>query len=769
MAKGPGGFSVGRVSIQVVPDTSKFRQDLIKELKKEVKGIKVEIPVDLDAAKAVAQLKALDAVLKKIDGRNINIGANVNTKGDLDKISKDLSKVGKSATEAASGFSDIGRTGAIVIAVLLLIAPALALIATLLAGLPSLLLAFGAGALAVGLGIEGIKKAAAGFKPTIDRLKASLSKTFADQLTKPFIELNKLAPVLDKGLNKIAVSLSGIISQMIKFVTSGQGMAQLNTILENTAKFFAELTPAITDGFRAFMLLASEASQEFGGLAATMRRFASGFLDVVKKVSEDGTLGSALRNLNVVLDSLLESFNRFFEAGLRAMTILGGPIANLFSGFTDLVVALMPVLTAVSKLVFDVFGEAFRQLGPIVQALTPAIQTLGQLLGQLLVGALKILGPLLVQVATILNNVFMRVFAALAPFIPQILGFFTQLATIIGQFLIVAFQALSPLLTVFLKFVTDLFTALAPLMPMLLELATVALRTLADILIELSPELVHLAQELFPQLVKIVKDLTPVFQDVVAIVIEILPYLADLASFLLDLVIPAMSAILQTVSEVWPRIQQVIESALLFIQGIVNFIMGVITGDFDRAWTGIKQGFEGALRLLKDIVLLGLQTVLEAFIALPNRIINALIGLPNSLFGSGKAMIQGLVNGIKSMAQTVVNSVLDIVDQARDLLPFSPAKRGPFSGRGYTTYSGRALMEDWAKGITDGTPEAVRAIEGAMSASQTALDMQAVVSSEGYGSMGDKIAEALSQWGIEIDANGIARMVNKVNNMNARR
>lgn len=769
MAKGPGGFSVGRVSIQVVPDTSDFRQDLIKKLKAEIKGIKVEIPVDLDAAKAVAELKALDSILKKIDGRTINIGTNVNSKGDLGTISKDLSKVGKSATEAAGGFGEIGRTGAIALAVLVLIAPALALIATLIAGLPSLLLAFGAGALAVGLGIDGIKKAASGFAPTIDKLKASLSKTFADQLTKPFIELNKLAPILDKGLNKIAVSLSGVISDMIKFATSAQGMKFIDQILQNTASFFNQLRPAISDGLRAFVQLAAVASTEFGNLAATFNRFSKNFAKVVDSAAQSGVLTSALRNLNLVLDSLLDAFNKFFEAGLKAMTVLGGPITNLFSGFTDLVVALMPILTAISKLVFDVFGEAFRQLGPVFTALTPAIQTLGQLLGQLLVGALKILGPLLVQVATILNDVLMRVFIALAPFIPQIIKFFTELGLIIGQFLVVAFQALSPLLTVFLKFITDLFAAIAPLLPSLLELATVALRTLADILIELAPELVHLAQELFPVLLQVVKDLTPVFKDVVAIVIELLPYLADLASFLLDAVIPAMSSVLQIVAEVWPRIKEIIQSALTFIQGIINLVMGVITGDWDRAWKGIKQIFEGALGLLKNAALLGLQLVLDAFIALPAKILNALVGLPNSLFSSGKAMIQGLVDGVKSMAQIVENAVLSVVNKARDLLPFSPAKKGPFSGTGYTTYSGRALMEDWAKGITQAGPDAVHAIEGAMAASQTALDMNAVVSSEGYGSVADKIAEALSGWGIEIDANGIARMVNKVNNMNARR
>jgi hypothetical protein len=377
MAKGPGGFSVGRVSIQVVPDTSDFRQDLLAKLKKEVKGIKVEIPVDLDAAKAVAQLKALDSVLKKIDGRNINIGANVSSSGDLSKVSADLSKIGKSANEAASGFSNVGRTGLIVLAVVVLLAPALALVATLLAGLPSLLFAFGAGAAAIGLGFDGLKKAAKGFTPTIERLKKSLSGTFEKNLTKPFQDLNKIAPVLDRGLNAIAVSISRIVADMISFVTSVDGMEKLNTILQGTARFFNLLSPAITTGLNALFTLAAEASKEFDVLAATLNRFAKNFLAVVQVAAADGTLGSALRNLNIVLDSLLDAFNQFFAAGLKAMTILGGPITILFDGFTKAIVALMPVLTAVSKLAFEVFGELFKQLAPIVKALTPAIETSG--------------------------------------------------------------------------------------------------------------------------------------------------------------------------------------------------------------------------------------------------------------------------------------------------------------------------------------------------------------------------------------------------------
>lgn len=769
MAKGPGGFSVGRVSIQVVPDTSKFREKLVAELKKAIKGLKVEIPVDLDAAKAVTQLKALDTILKRIDGRNINIGATVSSKGDLEKVSKDLSKVGNSAASAADGFSSMGRTGLIVLGVIVLLAPALALISTLIAGLPSLLFAFGFAALAVGLGIDGLKKAASGFAPTIDRLKKSLSANFEKNLTKPFQELNKLAPILDKGLNAIATSLSGIIADMVKFVTSGQGMAQLNEILQNTAKFFSLLSPAITDGLRAFTFLASEASQEFGVLAATLRRFSAGFLDVVKRVSADGTLGSALRNLNIVLDSLLDAFNRFFEAGLRAMTVLGGPIAQLFVGFTDAIVSLMPILTAVSRLVFDVFGEAFRQLAPIFEQITPFIQTLGQLIGQILIGALKALGPLLKIVATILNDVLLKALSAIAPFIQPFIDFVSKLALIIGAFLVAAFEALTPFLNIFFKFVTDLLIALTPLLPMLLQLATEVLTALASILTQLSPELVELGRTLFPQILQVVKDLVPIVGDFIGMLIQLLPAFVELVGIILTFVIPAMQGLLSVVKEVWPSIRQIIQGAMTYIQGIINIFLGIITLDWERAWEGVKQVFSGLWEVLKGIVKFGITAILDFFVGLPIRILTTLVGLPGSMYGSGKAMMQGLIDGIKAMAGAVVDTALGVVKRVRDLLPFSPAKTGPFSGSGYTLYSGRALMEDWARGIEQGAPDAVKAVEDAMTATQNGLDVSASVSAEGFGDLHGQIMSALSGWDVVIDANGIARMVNKTNQKNARR
>lgn len=96
--------------------------------------------------------------------------------------------------------------------------------------------------------------------------------------------------------------------------------------------------------------------------------------------------------------------------------------------------------------------------------------------------------------------------------------------------------------------------------------------------------------------------------------------------------------------------------------------------------------------------------------SLPGRIVGAIGNLGSLLVGSGKALIQGFINGIKNMVGALINAVKGAVQAARDFFPFSPAKKGPFSGKGWTAYSGAALMQGMAQGISSN----IGAVTGAL-------------------------------------------------------
>ncbi|MDX3582543.1 phage tail protein [Streptomyces europaeiscabiei] len=97
---------------------------------------------------------------------------------------------------------------------------------------------------------------------------------------------------------------------------------------------------------------------------------------------------------------------------------------------------------------------------------------------------------------------------------------------------------------------------------------------------------------------------------------------------------------------------------------------------------------------------------------IPGRVKSAMGNLGSVLVGAGRALIQGFISGIKNMIGSVKNAASSVVSAARDYFPFSPAKEGPFAGKGYTTYSGQALMSGFVKGIEGGIPMVDRALAG---------------------------------------------------------
>ncbi len=122
--------------------------------------------------------------------------------------------------------------------------------------------------------------------------------------------------------------------------------------------------------------------------------------------------------------------------------------------------------------------------------------------------------------------------------------------------------------------------------------------------------------------------------------------------------------------------------------------------------SGIQGGFNAAVSFVASI---------------PGRVIGAIGDLGGLLVNSGRSLINGFVSGIKSAIGGAVSAVSGAVSQIRSFFPFSPAKRGPFSGHGYTTYSGKALMEGWAEGIGNGTGAVNSAITSALASASSLI------------------------------------------------
>lgn len=161
--------------------------------------------------------------------------------------------------------------------------------------------------------------------------------------------------------------------------------------------------------------------------------------------------------------------------------------------------------------------------------------------------------------------------------------------------------------------------------------------------------------------------------------------------------------------------------------------------------------------------------------SLPGRALSALGNLGGFLVGAGHSLIMGFWNGIRNAFAWVKGQVSNLLGSLRNLLPFSPAKEGPFSGAGYTDRSGKALMQDFAKGITSEEGHVVGALESTLGAGQKRLRGAKIGGRVRGGDGADAeamyaaVRDALDGSRMSIDGRGTARLVNRRNRSDRRR
>ena len=181
------------------------------------------------------------------------------------------------------------------------------------------------------------------------------------------------------------------------------------------------------------------------------------------------------------------------------------------------------------------------------------------------------------------------------------------------------------------------------------------------------------------------------------------------------------TAIQTIVSTVWPVIQSVITTAMTVIQSTISTILAAINGDWGTVWNNLKAAFSAIWSGIKSAASNGIQAVYTTVTGIKDKITGFFSGAGQWLVSSGEALLNGFKQGIANGFNSAKSAVESGLSTLRSFFPFSPAKQGPFSGHGYTTYSGKALMQGLASGIASGASSAATAAASSLSAVQSAL------------------------------------------------
>ncbi|MFD6970136.1 phage tail tape measure protein [Streptomyces sp. NPDC059949] len=181
--------------------------------------------------------------------------------------------------------------------------------------------------------------------------------------------------------------------------------------------------------------------------------------------------------------------------------------------------------------------------------------------------------------------------------------------------------------------------------------------------------------------------------------------------------------ILTFVKSAWDAIWQVIGGALSIIQGLYNVFIGLFTGNWSRAWEGVKQIFSGvweiicgifnaAIAIIWGALSLALDTMKAYWGAIWNAIASHFRVTWNDVTGFFRGVMSSLgpmassaieqvknffVNGFNSLYSSAKSKLGDVVDVFRDI----PAQaRKALSGLPEQMYSiGRNIVDGIVNGI----------------------------------------------------------------------
>lgn len=186
------------------------------------------------------------------------------------------------------------------------------------------------------------------------------------------------------------------------------------------------------------------------------------------------------------------------------------------------------------------------------------------------------------------------------------------------------------------------------------------------------------------------------------------PYVVGTVSRILGYISSFVSWLRNAWDTVWNAVKSSTLAAWGFVVDVFNSAVSRVMAAIDRV-RDILAKIRGFFNQLKEAASGGTGSLIEFVKGIPGRIIGALGDAGSMLYNSGVKIIQSLINGFKSKAQAVYDGINNIMSKARDLLPFSPAKKGPFSGSGWTLYSGESIAQALADGITAKAAVAVAA------------------------------------------------------------
>lgn len=280
----------------------------------------------------------------------------------------------------------------------------------------------------------------------------------------------------------------------------------------------------------------------------------------------------------------------------------------------------------------DIFGKSYAELTPLfnqgadgIDRLKQEVVDLGGVMSNEAVEAGATFGDTVLAIQTAWEGITNGLGTSLMPIIqglmnlllenmPMIQAMISQFAPLLANVLEAAIPPLIELAQTILPILMNIISLILPfivkltetLMPILVKIIEMIVPPLLKIVEMILPIILSLLEPLLPLLEPILNLLQPfidlllmLLQPLIELINNVLPTMMEFFTTLMEFILPPLQIIMEGLAIVvgdvfmaaFEKLNPVVERFQNLLNGLIKFIKGVFTGDWKKAWEGIKQIF----------------------------------------------------------------------------------------------------------------------------------------------------------------------------------
>lgn len=478
--------------------------------------------------------------------------------------------------------------------------------------------------------------------------------------------------------------------------------------IRDTAKQVADAIPGLFKGIgqkisSVFQAIGPTVSTVFNGIVALVTNIKTTFEQAFANNGGDlggmGHIAQTVMGLASPLGVVITMFQQFGsqiqqvvqQAGPSLYTMLdnlaamlGGALAGILPGIQSAIQSLLPVIGQVITTVGNIVSAILPTLSSMIRQLTPVITQVASVIGQIM----SIVAPLVAQLVSSVLPVIQNIITAVMNLVNAAMPAITGLAQIVMSAIQTMLPVIQAVLTVVTAVISGVVSAIGTVITIITNVVTVIVSVIGSV----------------------ISVISGLYASVSSVFTAINTFIAGVISTIVSVVSSAFNGLVNTIGGAVNTAGSVISGFFGTVSSIFQSIGSTISNAISNAAAAVRSGFSGMVSAASSAI----SGVVSAVSGLPGKIMGFFSNAGSWLIDSGRAIIQGLIDGITGMIGAAGDAIGDVMDKIASFLPHSPAKEGAFSGRGWTPYSGRALVRGLAEGMDSAAPSAVSSIRGVM-------------------------------------------------------